>query len=191
MKHAAQKLRDLEAQDYAEEHATIVEDEIRNLAAGLEKDGHRRGKHKWRPSVSLFGSEVVAENRYAADEWQAMFWARIETILANSRQVPPLPWVALLFEKGEFQGVPSVMRIPDSILAPLETLRDNIHIHLEGGPYSLKDMQATMHKHRDELHGYHSSFDLHLEFLDNHANSVLERKALHLCAGVIIQVAHQ
>ena len=94
-------------------------------------------------------------------------------------------------ERGEFQGVPSVMRIPNSILAPLETLRDNIHIHLEGGPYSLKDMQATMHKHRDELHGYHSSFDLHLEFLDNHANSVLERKALHLCVGVIIQVAHQ
>ena len=113
----------------------------------------------------------------AKNIWDLLFWSRIETLLVNSGQVAAYPWASLLYSPGSLAGVPSEVRMPESLLAKLEILRTNVEAHFESRIWSMEEMVTHARKNAAELSEHHWSFCIHAAFMQKKAVEVLRSKA--------------
>ena len=157
----------------------MMEDGSRKLRA----EGRRRGKHKWQGVVSMFLEKVSVQSEYAGDDWELLYWGRIKTILVNTRQMDLHPWEELLFPRGCFENVPTQLKLPETILEPLEGLSESVKAMI-GNTVALADMIKIMRRNSVELKESHRSFNLDLAFLEQRAEQLLDEKVRSLTGGL-------
>ena len=151
----------LENEEFATDHDERFQNLLEVLSDRLRADGHRRGRNKWSTKIEIYGEHVPVTMEFAGDEGEFLYWGRVCTIVANTKQYPVYPWVELLFDAGT--------------LEPLEVLKDNI-MEVIGTTRSLEKMISLMATRYEEFKEFHSSFELEMSFLENRAMVVLKQK---------------
>ena len=126
--------------------------------------------------MSLYGVDTVVTSEFAGDEWEHLFWARIKSIVANTRQIAQPPWVEWLVPEGSMHDLPQAMKLPDELLQGLVALNETVVELMEGKRYDMGEMTKLMKKHAGELSDTHSSFRLDLQFLQTKAHDALKTK---------------
>ena len=141
------QLVELEKQDFDGERIPEFHEFAEQEAKRLRSDGHSRGKHKWECKIPIFGTTVAVTVDFAGDEAKLLFWGRVLTVAANCGQLnPPMPWETWLASPGSAEGVPSALKLPASLLEPLENCRNTALDLLGERPGQLTEVVKTMRK---------------------------------------------
>ena len=172
---------DLEKEDFHEDH---IEGFFERMEAGsliLKQAGHLRGSRQWTCDIPIFGKVATVKVDFPGDEWELVFWARVNTIAANTGQFQfPLVWERLLVPAGSVASEPTELQFPDHVLQSMENFRSTV-AELIGTKRTLKDMVKAMTQNEVELTEGHKVFKVLLPFLQEHAATMLEEKVDLYC----------
>ena len=138
-----QAIESLELDEFAADRTELFTKMMDQQVQKLREEGHKRGKHKWLGGVTMFACAMNVRSDFAGDEYEDLHWARVKSILVNTRQEKPLPWEELLFLKGRFSNCPQRIQLPDKVIAPMRSLRAFI-FELIDVDMTLSDMTKTM-----------------------------------------------
>jgi len=171
-------LKTLEHESFAPDHVEQFMQLMESLSHNMRSEGHKRCKQTWPSHLRLGTEDVPMSYTYAGDEYEGIFWARVKTILINTRQHRALPWEDLFWPKGTLTGVPVALMFADAVLEPLEGVRAELFAHFEGKRnMPLAQMIKDVRKLYDDLHYNHRSIEIDMAFLEHKSEALLKQLA--------------
>ena len=172
-----QAVESAETNKFEESFCELALSTIENLKERLATHGCRDGVSEFPLTVVFLGVEMKMPAMSANTCADLVWWSRIRSIVANSRQVAPLRHEELLVPQKSLASTPH-FPVSDDQVAAVELYRENAGDHLEKEKVkTVGDMADALEKWEEELTEYHVSARLDVHYLRFHAEGILTAKA--------------
>ena len=145
---------------------------------------------KLHKQVSFLAQEVSPERTALNDEWRLPLEALLRTVAISNRQVDRTPFELLAFGTGYIVEEYRTLKAPDYIIKDMVGPRKQVNRILEG-QRTIKDMIKTLSPHFKSIVNGAGDFNLEIDFLINHAQTIITSRAHGLILSAFPQLTRK